>query len=117
MSNIPPLTPSPNRDKRESGSSKKSKEKTPKDPNVGLLQELRLMREENKANYASLNAKLESQKALIEDLQMKNLELQSKSDENPKFDFRTMSYTKEICLSELNHLNCVSSSSVTNRHR
>ena len=116
MSNIPPLTPSPNRDKRESGSSKKSKEKTPKDSNVSLLQELRLLREENKANYASLNAKLESQKALIEDLQIKNLELQSKSDENPKFDFRTMSYTKEICLSELNHLNCVSSSSVTNRN-
>ena len=66
---------------------------------------------------AELFAKIATQGSMIEELQRHNLALQSGSITEPaKFDFRTMNYTKENCLSQLSNYNCVTSSKITNRN-
>ena len=61
-----------------------------------------------------LFAQLASQKSMIEELQRQNLS--GNIIEPTKFDFRTMNYTKDICLAQLNQFNCITSSKVTNRN-
>ena len=66
---------------------------------------------------AELFAKIATQGSMIEELQRHNLALQSGSITEPtKFDFRTMNYTKENCLSQLSNYNCITSSKITNRN-
>ena len=65
---------------------------------------------------ANLNTKFDNQALVIEQLRKENEQLRKAVNEPPKFDFKKQNYTKEICLSELDHMRCISSKDSEDRN-
>ena len=107
----PPSTPSP-------GHSARKKRERSNDSEV--LRELKAMRrdfkQENKEIKESFDSFKIEQKAVIEELRRENQALRDAANAPPKFDFRTQPFTKEICLAELNALQCISKKETPDRN-
>ena len=64
----------------------------------------------------NLNTKFDKQALVIEQLRLENEQLRKAVNEPPKFDFKKQNYTKDICLSELDHMQCILSKDSEDRN-
>ena len=107
----PPSTPSP-----RGPSSSKKRASTDSE----ILKELKSMRKEQQRENQEMRAKFDTFKSeqaiIIEQLRRENQEFRDAANAPQKFDFRTQPFTKEICLTELNPLQCITKKETLDRN-
>ena len=65
---------------------------------------------------AVLNTKFDKQTEVIDQLRAENEQLRKAVNDPPKFDFKKQNYTKDVCLSELENMRCITSKESEDRN-